>query len=695
MMKQVVFPFLCMIPILVSCGRESGSDDYLKAFSDVYGVVRWFYPGDEAQEVDWNGLALYGVQRMETATSPEEFRCALQEVFSPVACGVVVSYDPEYDIHRIMPDDPSGMKEIAWQHNGVDLGKWSNSYVSKRTYRAFDSEGLNRVSMEMELAAAAYIGKDFTFSLEIENKSPSSLEVYAKMSLDYNDPQAYVDLCEFTPECLVKRQFKKDLRLGEDDSNKLIRICIYTKGSGEFEVRECRLAGSDFDANRLERQFRRNEAVYDYKLSDQGYAVSTKDLLFDEHSHVGDIKTIELPGGLYAHIPLALYGDNEHTFPCPDGGHGKPDYTESTDGAADRELMMADLITAWNAMKYFHPYLSDEVNDWDSCLMSAINEVNGCSQYSMDPLRRMMAYVNDAHFSAGSPREAKDYGFLPLMATKRNNKVIVTKSADPSIHSGDEIVKIGDVEAVGRFEEFEALVSGSPQYQTYVAGQIFPRLHADEAEITLVRDGNHFSTKVRRMERDGFISGLMAETDVERSRWISPDTLYLNTRASSLSEIRTLLKDRKENQTVLIDIRDGSGFLLIGILPYIADRQDFLPQREGINHTPRVYVPATPVIENDLEDIEIPEPKYDNIFITGPMNYSHDEEVVDYALYCGIAGTAGEPTAGCNGRINRMNLPSGGTMFFTGMKVLSNLGKQGYYYGKGIPASIGRPVMTK
>lgn len=69
------------------------------------------------------------------------------------------------------------------------------------------------------------------------------------------------------------------------------------------------------------------------------------------------------------------------------------------------------------------------------------------------------------------------------------------------------------------------------------------------------------------------------------------------------------------------------------------------------------------------------------------MNYSHDEEVVDYALYCGIARTTGEATAGCNGRIKRMTLPSGGTMYFTGMKVLSNLGKQGYYYGKGIPAN--------
>lgn len=687
MMRRIVFTSLCLISVLVSCKREADQDEYLKAFSDTYGVVRWFYPGDEAQDVDWNALALYGVQRIKTVRSADELQSALQDMFSPIACAVVISNDSEYDIHKIIPDDKSGIREIAWQHNGVDLGKWSNSYVSKRTYRPFESEGLNRAVIEMEMPAAGYIGEDLTFSIAIENKTPSSFEVYAKMSLDYNDPEAYVNLCEFTSEYQVQGKLKNRLSIGKNDSNKLIRICIYTKGSGEFEIKDCRLAGSGFDVNILKQPFRRNVTVYDYRLSDQGCAVSTKELLFDEHSHIGDVKTLELPGGLYAHIPLALYGNEEQTYPLPEDGSIKPDYTTSVATATDREMTLADLIVTWNAMNYFHPYLSDEVEDWDSCLMRAFDEVNECEKYSLDPLRRMMANVNDAHFTASSPREAKDYGFLPLLATRRNDKIIVTKSADPSIHIGDEVVKIGGVDAVERFKECEELVSGSPQYQTYIARQIFPRLHADETEVTLLRDGDRFSTKVRRMERNEFISSLMTDSNIESSRWISTDTLYLNTGSSSLSEICTLLKERKDNQTVLIDISNGNSFLLASILPYIADSRDLLPMREGINRTPQVYAPVSPVIEDDLEDVEIPELEYDNIFITGPMNYSHDEEVVDYALYCGIARTTGEATAGCNGRINRMTLPSGGTMYFTGMKVLSNLGKQGYYYGKGIPAN--------
>lgn len=56
----------------------------------------------------------------------------------------------------------------------------------------------------------------------------------------------------------------------------------------------------------------------------------------------------------------------------------------------------------------------------------------------------------------------------------------------------------------------------------------------------------------------------------------------------------------------------------------------------------------------------MPSLQYNNLFITDPMNYSHDEKVVDYALYCGIAKIIGVATAGCNGLVNRIPLPFGG-----------------------------------
>ena len=233
-------------------------------------------------------------------------------------------------------------------------------------------------------------------------------------------------------------------------------------------------------------------------------------------------------------------------------------------------------------------------------------------------------------------------------------------------------------------------MSGSPQYKRYVAEQIWLRQYVPEQTLVLMRDGEEVAVSARKVERSEFVERLLPDENLNNSRWINKDTLYLNTALSDLQEIKELLSMRNESQTVLIDIRNGSRFLLMNILPYIADKADLLPFRAGISRIPKVFIPQTPVIKDTLENIDVPVLKYDNVFITGPMNYSHDEEVVDYALYCGVATTAGEPTAGCNGRINRIPLPSGGAVYFTGTKVFSSLGPRGYYYGKGISVGRGR-----
>lgn len=669
--------WIVILLIITACADNIDRVRYLKAFSDTYGVVRWFYPGDEAQAVDWDTLVMYGVHQLERVNSDSELCDVLRDVYSPFA-GVIISENPIFDLQTVIPKDTSGMKEIAWQHYGVDLGIWSNSYVSKRTHRKFDSQGLNRLAIEVEIPAASYVGDMLPFSVSIENLSPSSLEVYTKISLDNNNPEEYVNFCDFSTNSKVENQYNSQIIVGKEDVNKLIRIGVYTKGRGGFIINQCQLGTLDL----LSYPFVRNNAVYEY--TETGTTISTKDIMFNEHSHIGDVKTIEIVDGLYVHIPLALYGDNEHTYPLLNNNIKQIDNTTLIEDISDREIMIADLIVTWNVVKYFHPYMSDEVKDWDDCLMIALHEVNKYESYSLDPLRRMMANVRDAHFLANSQRESKDYGFLPIWAMKENNKVLIKKSADSSICAGDEIIEIGNMSASEKYQKCEELVSGSPQFKAYIAEQMFPRQHEVETKIVIRRNGELINTNVKRMERSEFINKFLSNVEAKPSKWISPDTLYLNTRFSSLAEIKDLLEMRQKNQTVLVDIRDGSSFLLMNILPYIADTRDLIPFRKGVSQTPKVYVPESVSIKDTLESIQIPEIKYDNIFITGPMNYSHDEEVIDYAIYCGIAKTTGNATAGCNGRINKIPLPSGGTVTFTGRKVFSHLGKQGYYYGRGI-----------
>lgn len=680
---NLFFLYFCVITACTETKNQSQTNN-LKAFADTYGMVRWFYPGDEIQNIDWDLLALHGVQRISQANTTEDLKATLQNLFYPIAPGVIISTDPNYDLSFIIPDDTTGMKEIAWQHYGVDLGKWSNAYTSKRTYRNTDSQSLNRLAIEIALPAAEYIGEDLTLSVNIDNKTPSSLSVYAKISLINDVPEGYINFCDFTPEYLFEHQFKKQIRVDESASNKQVIIGIYTDGSGEFHIKGFNLtaSGSPID---ISHKIRQNGTLYNYAYPNNSWSVATKELLFDKHSHIGDIKSIEIAEGVYTHIPLALYGDKANTYPPADNNLPNPIQPISKDEVSEQNLMLADLIVTWNVIKYFHPYLTDEVEDWDKCLSTAMDEAMTCEHYSLDPLRRMMANLNDAHFITDSPLEKKEYDFLPLRVRKEHDKIIVTHSLDSLIQPDDEIVQVGDTRAIEQYEECEKLVSGSPQYKTYIAERIWLRQYDPTPKIHLLRNGERLSVKTNSIHRQEFFSRLLLKSDIKKSRWISPDTLYINTASTSLSEIKSLLASRKKEQTVLIDIRDYSNFVLMDILPYIADKGYLRQPKAGISQVPKVYLPQSISIKDTLESIKNPSLLCNNIFITGPMNYSHDEEALDYALYCGIAKTAGEATAGCNGRINRISLPSGGSVTFTGTKVFSNLGKDGYYYGKGIP----------
>ena len=71
--------------------------------------------------------------------------------------------------------------------------------------------------------------------------------------------------------------------------------------------------------------------------------------------------------------------------------------------------MYADLIVAWNAIKYFGPYLAEMRLDWDEELRKALSRASRCKRYDLRPLRLMMAQIEDAHvrlgalFTAASP----------------------------------------------------------------------------------------------------------------------------------------------------------------------------------------------------------------------------------------------------------------------------------------------------
>ena len=94
----------------------------LRAFTKLYGYVRYFHPSDEAMRLPWDKFAVYGATKVKSAQNTKELKAVLEELFLPIAPTLQI-----YERGLKLPPRPvlqsnASWKSVAWQHKGVGLG---------------------------------------------------------------------------------------------------------------------------------------------------------------------------------------------------------------------------------------------------------------------------------------------------------------------------------------------------------------------------------------------------------------------------------------------------------------------------------------------------------------------------------------------------------------------------------------------
>ena len=107
-------------------GREN-----LEAFALLYGYVRWFHPTPE--DVDWNAVALAGVDRVEDSADAAELATRLREFFAPLAPALELSSEgvPDSAVTQTSED------LVRWSHRGVEMrpgSLYSSDLISAEAY---------------------------------------------------------------------------------------------------------------------------------------------------------------------------------------------------------------------------------------------------------------------------------------------------------------------------------------------------------------------------------------------------------------------------------------------------------------------------------------------------------------------------------------------------------------------------------
>lgn len=136
--RQFLIGLIFILILPYGCISRKQKIENLYSFAKVYGYVRWFYPGDEVTQIDWNKFAVYGIQEIQNSRNEEKLKETLLELFKPIAPSLSITEknrNENFDIRSITPSDTSGLDHVSWKHFGVYLSEKSNIYKSVRINR--------------------------------------------------------------------------------------------------------------------------------------------------------------------------------------------------------------------------------------------------------------------------------------------------------------------------------------------------------------------------------------------------------------------------------------------------------------------------------------------------------------------------------------------------------------------------------
>lgn len=702
----------------------------LEAFARLYGYVRFFHPSDEAAALDWDRFAVYGAGYVKDAPSAAALRERLGALFGPVAPALVLYRDGEaLPPHRHVPMDTAGLVAVAWQHHGVRLSPGSNIYQSVRTHRSdtVAAPGAQFAVLTQALPAESYRGLRIRLRAHVR-ADVRGVGNQAQLWLRVDRPDGasgFFDNMQDRPiTSPVWRRYEIVGEVAADAERVVFGGLVQGMGSFAFDGFELAVAARTGDAwTRVElgnpgfeadepmvtvreargalgpdtdRQWLAMASGYEHGFTDaaaEGVRAATirtattvvEGPLLEQTPAPGESVDRVLGGGVRARIPISLFSNDRGTLPRPAAGalerlHAALDTVDlGRVSGADANTRLAAVIIAWNVFQHFYPYFDVVDVDWDrvlpDVLARALADTDGAA--FMRTMRWLVAQIADGHGRVIHPIYTRTGG-IPWRVEWVEDRVVVTAAEDSVFRRGDVVLTLDGIPAATRLVEEERLISGSPQWKRYRG---LEALGAGErgttARIRLLRDGVARTVEVERGRRRAIV-----EFDRPMISRLEPGIWYVDLDRAPWAAIDSVIDSLAAAEGVIFDLR-GYPAGNHQVLQHLLTRPDtsgawmrtpyFLyPDRQrpaGFRLNGWRLPPRAPHIGGRVA------------FITDGRAISYAESFLGLVEHYRLGDIVGQPTAGTNGNVNRIPLPGGFTVTWTGMRVVKHDGSQHHLVG--------------
>jgi len=709
--------FSTLLALLASTWVSAAPDttdpghEQVVAFARLYGVVRYFYPGDSAQGIDWNRFAVAGVTDAQQAHGRADLQGKLSALFGPLGPGIEIV--PAAATFPALPVETAKQPLVTWRYLGFPAK--NTPYAGERTSRG---GGDRFVGLASELDAQPLLGKTIRLrgSIKALNQSTTSgLGLWLRVDRKGKPPGFFRNTDDSQVHDLAWHDYVITAPVGTDASILAFGFTMslagdakepaaafrnltleLSDGHGEWTpvaIPDLRLAQKPSrvwflvgsvatDNTNLSWQQTGAEPGY-LVLQQHGAAVDRA--LFDAPPVAGKTAEFALGAGLNARVALTL--TDAQALPSPDRAAalqalkarlaGMPDPKTSIASGAVRE---ADIVVTWNVFRHFYPYWDAIHVDWDRELPRALAAADQADSRAAQKrvLQRLLAPLEDAHGTVADTTEKK-WRSLPItLEPVEHQWVIVATGVPDQAKVGDVITSIDGVAMPQAQEQAEALASGQPSSLAWKALQGLQWGPESESHTFGLKhaDGSVSTAALAYAEQTPPATVRPAPiTELKPGIW------YVDLARTDIALFTANLAQLAGARTVIYDVRGyPKDFKVSTTLPaYLLDHAEHAKWL----HVPRYVGPFGELAGyTDIGwDIQPAAPHFSSrtIFLADGRTISQAEAVMGYVQDEKLGTIVGATTRGVDGQITSFEVPLGFRLIFTGMKVTHHDGVSRYH----------------
>ncbi|MBV8252509.1 MAG: hypothetical protein JO154_07865 [Chitinophaga sp.] len=709
--------------------------DNLTAFAKMYGYVRFFHPSDEASSISWENFAVYGSQEVLHAKSNLELIQTLNKLFKPIAPAALVYSGKEPGLPSIIPPDTSQYKLIAWQHKGVGLPNYlvkgnNNTYKSLRINRPAPLESNTATDFSatyQQLDAKPLQGKEFRYSGWVKVASDKGGIGLLWFRVDTDKGMGFFNNMSQNPAREnTWKQFTITGRIDTDGKEIILGSMLQGKGKAWFDGlklevkdgdnwKEIPLKNTGFEENG-EKQYPIGWGISPQSSSyaivcNQEEAKEGKSSLLitsvlpSKHGALAQplFAAYPLPGeyirktlisGVSCAIPLALYGNPDHTYPVGDSLllqslTAALEATEDSVSGDSLNTRLGGIIVAWNILRHFFPYWEDAAEKPDQWLQDGL--ISAAATKTADDftntIKLMTAKLNDGHIYVHKEGETP-VNYLKVLFTRADGKIAVAAVLDENLkgklQAGDVVTSVDGQPAEAYLSDLKTCISGSPQHKDNRGiNNLGSGAPNTTLELGVLHNGQAVTVTATRTAK-----AQQHFNDAKRTTpmgWIKPGIFYIDLDREPMDSISTHIQEIADAKALICDLRgypNGNHELLQYLLKKKDDAKwmfkplNIRPEFNGTTYAESGWnlSPKSPHIKGKV------------FFLTDSRAISYAESYMGYVQDEHLATIIGEPTAGTNGDINMITMPGGYIFTFSGLVVKNHDGSK--HHLKGIVPNV-------